>query len=94
MVIVCQEHAPQYAPLIRSPRERTNYMTIKVADDIKFILRSLQGKSVALFGYGYKKNTADDRETPTQKVVKGLISKDIQYKIYDPYVMKHGLIYW
>ena len=43
---------------------------------------------ILLLGVSYKKNTDDDRESPTFKFIKILDHKKIRYDYYDPYFPK------
>ncbi|KAG9657355.1 hypothetical protein KCU76_g20077, partial [Aureobasidium melanogenum] len=46
------------------------------------------GKKIAVYGFSYKKNTADTRESAAISVVKDLIAEQAKVCIYDPQVTK------
>lgn len=47
---------------------------------------SIKDTKVAVLGLAYKPNVADDRESPSYKLIKILESKEISVKTYDPYL--------
>jgi nucleotide sugar dehydrogenase len=49
---------------------------------------SIKGAKVALLGLAYKPDVADDRESPSYKVIKVLESKGASVQTYDPYLPK------
>ncbi|KAI9837808.1 MAG: hypothetical protein M1819_006742 [Sarea resinae] len=51
-------------------------------------LHEVPGKRIAVFGFSFKKGTADTRESPAIGVVTDLILEGVQVSIYDPYVQE------
>lgn len=49
---------------------------------------SLQGTTVTVLGLSYKANVADDRESPSYKVIAILKDKGANVKAYDPYLLQ------
>lgn len=60
------------------------------------IIHKLNGtislKKVAIFGFAFKKNTADTRESPAIKVIEELAKEGGKISIYDPFVKKSQII--
>lgn len=48
---------------------------------------ALKGARVAVLGLAYKPNVADDRESPSYKVIKHLQDKGVVVEVYDPYLV-------
>ncbi|THZ86779.1 nucleotide sugar dehydrogenase [Aureobasidium pullulans] len=55
---------------------------------ISTLYGTLTGKKIAVYGFSYKKNTADTRESAAISVVKDLIAEQAKVCIYDPQVTK------
>lgn len=58
--------------------------TIEALNDIK--CKALHGASILISGIAYKKNVADQRETPAFPIMKSLIAKGSKIDFYDPYI--------
>ena len=62
---------------------------------IKIILEKLygniSGKKISIFGFSFKANTNDTRESPAIKICKGLIEEGCFLSIYDPKVNMHQI---
>ena len=52
----------------------------------------LHGKSIAVLGFAYKKNTADTRETSAAVVIRDLMLEGAFVKVYDPKVRREQVI--
>lgn len=52
---------------------------------------TLNGKKIAIFGFGFKKNTGDIRESPAITVCNNLLMEGAQLSIYDPKVKKEDI---
>jgi UDPglucose 6-dehydrogenase len=64
-----------------------DYQTKRFADRVvKTLFNSLSGKKIALYGFAFKKNTGDTRESPAIKLVKSFLSEGGKVDIYDPKV--------
>jgi UDPglucose 6-dehydrogenase len=53
---------------------------------IREMFDNVRGKKIAIFGFAFKKDTGDTRETPAIDVVGALIEEGAQVHIYDPKV--------
>ena len=64
-----------------------DYQTKRFADRVvKTLFNSLTGKKIALFGFAFKKNTGDTRESAAIKLVKSFLTEGGRVDIYDPKV--------
>jgi UDPglucose 6-dehydrogenase len=64
-----------------------DYQTKRFADRVvKTLFNSLSGKKIALFGFAFKMNTGDTRESPAIKLVMSFLSEGGRVDIYDPKV--------
>jgi UDPglucose 6-dehydrogenase len=64
-----------------------DYQTKRFADRVvKTLFNSLTGKKIALFGFAFKKNTGDTRESAAIKLVKTFLLEGGTVDIYDPKV--------
>jgi UDPglucose 6-dehydrogenase len=50
------------------------------------MFNSVSGKKLAVFGFAFKKDTGDTRETPAIDICKGLIKDGAKLNVYDPKV--------
>tara|TARA_Y100001980_G_C14540878_1_gene318725 strand:- start:511 stop:1830 length:1320 start_codon:yes stop_codon:yes gene_type:complete len=57
------------------------------------ILRITKGelRSVLILGYSYKPEVGDTRETPVKNLILGLAEKNVEVRIWDPYVTEEGI---
>lgn len=55
---------------------------------IECLFNTVSDKSLAIFGFAFKKNTGDTRETPAITVCKTLMEEGAKLNIYDPKVRK------
>jgi hypothetical protein len=53
---------------------------------ISSMFNTIRNKDIALFGFAFKKDTGDTRETPAIDVCKGLMEEGAKLRIYDPKV--------
>lgn len=64
-----------------------DYQTKRFADRVvKTLFNSLTGKKIALFGFAFKKNTGDTRESAAIKLVKSFLLEGGRVDIFDPKV--------
>jgi len=54
-------------------------------------MNSLNGKKIALFGFAFKKNTGDTRESAAIKLVKAFLVEGGRVDIYDPQVTEENI---
>lgn len=66
-----------------------------VADKVKYFVtaQSLSNPTIGVFGYSYKKNVDDYRETPTKPLVK-ILSEELGFRVLlsDPYVKGKDIV--
>merc|ERR1712115_176918 len=55
------------------------------------MLNTVTGKKIAIFGYAFKKDTGDVRETPAMFVVKDLVEEKAKIYVYDPQVKREDM---
>ncbi|KAF1965066.1 hypothetical protein BU23DRAFT_604421 [Bimuria novae-zelandiae CBS 107.79] len=53
---------------------------------VQCLYNSLRGKTLAVFGFAYKKDTGDTRETAAITVIDNVLTEGANVKIYDPLV--------
>lgn len=53
---------------------------------VSSMFNTIKGKKIAIFGFAFKKDTGDTRETPAIDVCRGLIGEGAHLEIYDPKV--------
>uniref|UniRef100_A0A0N5D051 UDP-glucose 6-dehydrogenase n=1 Tax=Thelazia callipaeda TaxID=103827 RepID=A0A0N5D051_THECL len=54
---------------------------------------TVSNKKIAIFGFAFKKNTADTRESSAIHVVKYLLDEDARVAVYDPKVSESQMLY-
>ncbi|HQU08465.1 MAG: UDP-glucose 6-dehydrogenase [Verrucomicrobia bacterium 21-51-4] len=57
--------------------------TKRIVEDL---FNTVSGKRIAVFGFAFKKDTNDTRETPAIEVCRGLLTEEAMLAIYDPKV--------
>jgi len=67
------------------------YVVSRIADELNQRGRSLAGAKVLGVGVAYKKNIADDRESPSIDVLRLLERKGVQVGVVDPHVDEERL---
>ncbi|KAF1345111.1 UDP-glucose/GDP-mannose dehydrogenase family, NAD binding domain-containing protein [Delphinella strobiligena] len=55
---------------------------------IRCLYNNVSNKKIGIFGFAYKKNTSDTRESAAISVVKNLVAEQARVSIYDPQVTK------
>jgi UDPglucose 6-dehydrogenase len=55
---------------------------------IRCLYNNISNKKIGIFGFAYKKNTSDTRESAAISVVKNLVAEQARVSIYDPQVTK------
>ncbi|MEM3765499.1 MAG: nucleotide sugar dehydrogenase [Candidatus Bathyarchaeia archaeon] len=78
-----------YVGLISMARKINEYMPYHVVNLIEKFLRDekleIAKASIAVLGTAYKGGVDDTRESPAETVIKELLKKSAQIKVYDPY---------
>lgn len=59
---------------------------------IECLFNTVSDKRITIFGFAFKKNTGDTRETPAITVCKTLLEEGAKLNIYDPKVDKNQII--
>ena len=54
---------------------------------VKSMFNTVTGKKLAIFGFAFKKDTGDTRETAAAFVMKDLIDERAELSVYDPQVI-------
>lgn len=54
------------------------------ANMVKRMFNTVTGKSIAIFGFAFKKDTGDTRETAAASVIKDLLAEEAKMTVYDP----------
>lgn len=54
---------------------------------VRELFNTVSGKQIALFGFAFKKNTGDTRESPAIYVANTLLVEGATLNIYDPKVI-------
>ena len=69
--------------LINSWNQRRIYKII-----VQKLFGNIAGKKLAVFGYAFKANTNDTRESPSRAIIKSLLSEEAIIAIHDPKVFE------
>ncbi|GFQ98039.1 UDP-glucose 6-dehydrogenase [Trichonephila clavata] len=73
--------------------EMNNFQRTRFARRItENMFNTVSGKNIAIFGFAFKKNTGDTRESPAIYVCKHLLEEGANLHIYDPKVQEHQMI--
>ncbi len=77
----------EFLSLARSINNHMPQFTVeKLIEGLDESKISIKGAKIAVLGLSYKPNVADDRESPTYKVIKILEDKGAEVSSYDPYL--------
>jgi len=60
---------------------------------IQKMFNTIAGKKIAIFGFAFKKNTGDTRETPALYVTQHLLNERASISIYDPKVESEQIVH-
>ena len=55
------------------------------------MFNTVSGKKLAIFGFSYKKNTSDIRDTPAIDICRALLAEKAQLAMYDPRVAEQAI---
>lgn len=78
----------EFLTLARSINNHMPEFTVEqLIDGLNEFQMSLKGAKVAVLGLSYKANVADDRESPSYKVIKLLKEKGAAVESFDPYFL-------
>jgi len=59
---------------------------------VKTMFNTVTGKKIAVFGFAFKKDTGDTRETAAAFVARDLIEEDARVHVYDPQVSRETMM--
>jgi len=76
--------------IIETAIETNEKQKIRAAKKIEKILKTLQGKTIAILGLAFKQNTDDMRESPSITICEYLAQKGSKLRIYDPAAMEEA----
>ena len=70
-----------------------DYQKQRFADSIsQALFGTISDKTIAIFGYAFKKDTGDTRESPAITVIKCLLQENALVNVYDPKVDSKQII--
>ena len=58
---------------------------------VKYMFNTITGKKIAIFGFAFKKDTGDTRETAAAFVMKDLLEERANLAVYDPQVKREQM---
>lgn len=73
--------------LLKAVEDVNEHQKSVLTDKLTTIWPDLQGKTIAVWGLAFKPETDDMREAPSMIVIKELLAKGAQVKVYDPVAM-------
>lgn len=85
-------HLPQVAEYWRQVLVINEFQRSRFTHTIVSTMMTLRQKKVALFGFAYKKNTADTRETVAAYVAHSLLQEGAEVRVYDPKVSRQSML--
>ncbi|EME79439.1 uncharacterized protein MYCFIDRAFT_216448 [Pseudocercospora fijiensis CIRAD86] len=85
-------HLPEVAQYWRSVVSINEYQKDQITKRIILRLNNtLWGKTVAILGFAYKKDTGDTRESAAISVIRQLLEEQAQINVYDPKVSEESV---
>mmetsp|Transcript_34688 Transcript_34688/g.61000 ORF Transcript_34688/g.61000 Transcript_34688/m.61000 type:complete len:455 (-) Transcript_34688:188-1552(-) len=85
-------HLPEVAEYWRQVLVINEFQRRRFLHTIVSTMMTLREKKVALFGFAYKKNTADTRETVAAFIAHSLIQEGAEVRVYDPKVTRLSML--
>lgn len=88
LIYLCEYfNLPEVAKYWRGVVEINAYQKKRFADKvIESLFRNIRGKRIAIFGFSFKENTNDTRESPAIDICKNFLSENANLAFYDPQV--------
>jgi UDPglucose 6-dehydrogenase len=88
LVYICEGlNLPEVAAYWQQVIDMNEYQKKRFANKIiESLFNTVTDKRIAIFGFAFKKNTGDTRETPAISVCKTLLEEGAKLSIYDPKV--------
>lgn len=95
LVYMCEslnlpEVAEYWQQVIDMNEYQKNRFTLNI---VRSLMNTLNGKSIAIFGFAFKKNTGDTRESPAIHVAKTLLDEGAILHIFDPVVKSEQILH-
>lgn len=82
-----------HSKVITAGREINDYMPHHIFEILRDALNdmelSVKNSRIAVFGFSYKENVGDVRESPSQELVLELVKRGARVTVVDPYVDQH-----
>lgn len=93
LVYLCEHFGlPEVAAYWRDIVTMNNFQTQRFSKNIiKALVDKVTGKKIAVFGFAFKKDTNDTRESPAIKVCLNLLEEQANVGIYDPKVKENQI---
>lgn len=88
LVYICEHlNLPEVAEYWQQVINMNDYQKNRFSQKIiECLFNTVTDKRISVFGFAFKKNTGDTRETPAITVCKNLLEEGARLKIYDPKV--------
>lgn len=87
-------HLPEVAEYWRHVVTMNEYQKTRFATTmIRRMFNTVTNKKICVFGFAFKKDTGDVRETPAATIVKYLLDEKARVAIYDPKVKEDDLLH-
>ena len=79
-----------YTPtLLESTHKVNQEQPLKILELLESALGDIEGKTVAILGISFKKNTDDVREAVSIRIIENLIGKKVNVKAHDPMAIEN-----
>lgn len=94
LVYICENlNLPEVAAYWQQVIDMNEYQKSRFAQKIiENLFNTVTDKRITIFGFAFKKNTGDTRETPALTVCKTLLEEGAKLNIYDPKVYPEQII--
>ena len=88
LIYLCEHfNLPEVAKYWRGVVEINAYQKKRFSDKvIESLFRNMRGKRIAIFGFAFKENTNDTRETPAIDICRNFLNENAVLAFYDPKV--------
>ncbi|EGZ12526.1 hypothetical protein PHYSODRAFT_336944 [Phytophthora sojae] len=87
-------HLPEVADYWRHVVTMNEYQKTRFATTmIRRMFNTVTNKKICIFGFAFKKDTGDVRETPAATIVKYLLEEKANVAVYDPQVMLEDMMH-
>jgi UDPglucose 6-dehydrogenase len=92
LVYLCETYnLPEVAAYWEQVVKMNEYQERRFAERIvRSMFNTISGKSIAMFGFAFKADTGDTRESPAIYIAKMLLEENANLTIYDPKALKNA----